>query len=1172
MVAQFQLKVLGSPELVRGGRSPVRFRTKKHLAVLLYLHFEGRARSIPRDQLVDLLWPDVPPEKGRHSLSQALLAIRSRLGTDAVTGREQDVQLLAELPSDLSALRQGEVGTMRVAEPLQGLDQCAGPEFAHWVDGARVRLKAQARDSLRAALQATRTKGNLSETHVVAAALFDVDPLCTDAVYALAERALLGGDTVAAVRLLKDQVRRAQAELGTNPNPEIARLLRRLERGEPAFLAQTSPLPERLIRPHPFVAREVELGQLEAIWSRVGGAGYETCLISGAPGIGKSSLIRRFATSLGARARPVFMVPCQEIGEGIPYATVSELITALGRDPAAGGTDPVWLAEASRVCPGLRTIYPGIPPAPDAPTDSIRLRVAEAVTRMMEAVADNGPVLLAFDDLQFLDPASREVLFLITRRLERVPTLILAGARAGDAESRPEQTGHGGLVWKETIHLQPLDGSQALNLIRDHSVESEDVSSALAQTIVRLAQGNPYHLEMLLADWRTHRAQSLAAAESSEDSGPISWTPPEDLRAAFARQYGGLSTDAQHVLQLLSVAGKAMVPSELASLLGLQDGVVERAALEMLDRGVGRVEEGRLSFKNELHRAYVYYAMGEDRRHYHHAQLAQRLAGSEDRNHLQPMLELVHHFICADMRHQATETALQAAEVAIARGAPREAERVLTRLLRAYAVAPGSRLRLLLAHSLVAAGQYQRGLDALADWHPDEASSTDLALAALLRAEALQRARLGGDETIIAAAKEAIMLAERANAPTVLARANHIRLEVSLDAGDLATRAEAESLAARMVASGATPESVALARLTLGQGALSRGDLVQGVERLTEAAPVLESLALLVELRRVLNTLGICYKALGRFGDATSTLSEAVAVAERCGHPAAIAHSGMCLANQYHDLAFFDSSVRCFRAILAPLEALSSPRASVEAYSSIARFALVLASVPEAEKAVELCEAAAQRSGLWRHQVTALVTRAEIYLCKGQLELAWPLVEEALITTGDRSHVLPEAGWCERLQRQFYWATRGYEAMKSLARVPSALYDSLGEALEVRLFDEAAAHIAGDQIEGGAPVLEEAVTTGLLGPLARLLAVGVHHPAVPQRLKGESAAQLIARVFPHPQRTVVPRSVGLLATSDEPSDPASELLGSPPGGAREGMSFMLLPVVLRSAETGPTGH
>src|SRR6266545_4897964 len=494
----FQVKLFGPPQLVRDGGSPVRFRTKKHLALLLYLHFEGRARSIPRDQLVDLFWPDVPPEKGRHSLSQALLAIRSLLGTHAVTGREQDVRLLGELPSDLTALREGHLAAVRVTEPLEGLDDCAGAEFAHWVDGARVRVKAQARDALRAALKAARAKGNLSETHLLAAALHDVDPLCADSVYALAERDLLDGGVVTAVRLLRDQVRRAQAELGTNPDPEIARLLRRLERGE-------RPVPERRLRPHLFVGREAELGQLEATWNRVGGAGYRTCLVTGAPGIGKSSLIRRFATSLGARTWPAFVVPCQEIGQGIPYAAVSELIMTLGRDPTAGGTDPLWLAEASRVCPGLRTIYPGIPPAPDAPTDSIRLRVAEAVVRMMEAVADNGPVLLAFDDLQFLDPASREVLFLITRRLERMPTLILAGARAAEAALAPEETGSGGLVWEETVQLQPLDGSEALNLIRDLSADSEDVSSRIRETIVRLAQGNPYHIEMLLADWRTHQ-------------------------------------------------------------------------------------------------------------------------------------------------------------------------------------------------------------------------------------------------------------------------------------------------------------------------------------------------------------------------------------------------------------------------------------------------------------------------------------------------------------------------------------------------------------------------------------------------------------------------------------------------------------------------------------------
>jgi len=1131
----FQLKVFGSPQLVRGADSPVHFRTKKHLAVLLYLHFEGRTRSIPRDRLVDLLWPDVPPEKGRHSLSQALLAIRSRLGTDAVTGREHDVQLLTELPSDLSALRQGVVATVRVAEPLRGLDECGGAEFAHWVDGARIRLKAQARDALRAALQAARAKGDLSETHGLATALADVDPLCTDAVYALAERALLDGDTVAAVRLLKDHVRRAQAELGTNPNPEIARLLRRLERGErPTLLAHPSPIPERLSRPHVLVGREGELAQLEAIWNRLGDAGYQTCLVTGAPGIGKSSLIRRFATSLEARAWPVFVVSCQEIGQGIPYATVSELITALGRDSAAGGTEPLWLAEASRVCPSLRTIYPGIPTAPDAPTESIRLRVAEAVVRMMEAVADTGPVLLAFDDLQFLDPASRDVLFLITRRLERIPTLILAAARAGEAELGPEEAARGGLGWQETIRLQPLDRPQAMSLIRDLSAGPGAMSSPIRDTIVRLAQGNPYHIEMLLSHWRTHKATSLVAAESSGDAAAISWAPPEDLRTAFARQYGGLSTAVRHVLQVLAVAGKAMAPTELGALVGLDSGVVERAALEMLDRGVGRAEGGRLSFKNELHRAYVYYAMGEDRRKYHHAQVAQLLVRAQDRDHLQPMLELVHHFSAAGMQQQAMETALQAAEVAIARGAPREAERVLTRLLRTYDVAPDSRLRLLLAHSLVATGQYQRGLDALADWRPGTALSTDLALAALLRAEALQRARLGGDEAIIAAAQEAIVLAERANADNFLVRANYIRFEVSLDGGDLDAKAEAESLAARIVGSAATPECVALANLTLGQGALTRGELLESAEHLTKAAAVLKSLALLVELRLALNVLGICYKGLGRFEDATRTVREAVTVAERCGHPGAIGHSRMVLANLYHDLAFFESSAECFRATLAPLEALGSPRAAVEAYASIARLAVTLGSESDAEAAAERCEDGARRSGLWRHRVTALMTRAEVHLGNRQPEAAWPLLEQASRITGDRSHILPEAGLYERLQRQFYWATRGYDALKSLDRpIPTALYDSLVDALEVRLFDEAVALIAANETDVRAPALEEAIRAGLLGPLARLLAVGVHHPGLPQRLPGESAAQLIARVFPHAERTAVPRSVGLLATTDE---------------------------------------
>jgi hypothetical protein len=230
----------------------------------------------------------------------------------------------------------------------------------------------------------------------------------------------------------------------------------------------------------------------------------------------------------------------------------------------------------------------------------------------------------------------------------------------------------------------------------------------------------------------------------------------------------------------------------------------------------------------------------------------------------------------------------------------------------------------------------------------------------------------------------------------------------------------------------------------------------------------------------------------------------------------------MILANLYHDLAWFGTAVECFHGILAPLKALSSPRALVEAYCDLARLAVVLGSMSEAEMAVEQCEEGARRSGLWRHRVTACMARAELHLCNGQPELAWPLLEETARLTGDRAHLLPDAGRYERLQHQFCWATRGDWGG------PSALSHSLIDRMEVRLFDEAVEAAVGAP---RAPVLEQAVTMGLLGPLARLLASGVHHPAVPPRLQGESAAQLIARVYPHAQRTAIPSSIGLVTTT-----------------------------------------
>src|SRR5579871_3584427 len=62
-------------------RSPqqqlTRFRTQKAAALLAYLAFHRSHQ--PRETLIDILWPEIEPEVGRHNLSRALSFLRHRL-------------------------------------------------------------------------------------------------------------------------------------------------------------------------------------------------------------------------------------------------------------------------------------------------------------------------------------------------------------------------------------------------------------------------------------------------------------------------------------------------------------------------------------------------------------------------------------------------------------------------------------------------------------------------------------------------------------------------------------------------------------------------------------------------------------------------------------------------------------------------------------------------------------------------------------------------------------------------------------------------------------------------------------------------------------------------------------------------------------------------------------
>src|SRR5438132_9357661 len=77
-MTSIRIELLGCLRVIHGHRTITRFRTKKAAALLAYLAF-NLGRQISRDELIELLWPDADPEKGRMSLRTALASLRRQL-------------------------------------------------------------------------------------------------------------------------------------------------------------------------------------------------------------------------------------------------------------------------------------------------------------------------------------------------------------------------------------------------------------------------------------------------------------------------------------------------------------------------------------------------------------------------------------------------------------------------------------------------------------------------------------------------------------------------------------------------------------------------------------------------------------------------------------------------------------------------------------------------------------------------------------------------------------------------------------------------------------------------------------------------------------------------------------------------------------------------------------
>lgn len=246
-----QLLVLGGFD-VRADHpqgSPPGITQPKRLALLLYLALHQPAGFQHRERLLALLWPDADDASSRHSLRNALHALRQSLGDEAILTRGDSYVGLdrerfrcdaLELRANLAAGRLEEALALWKGDLAPGFHVSGAPDFEHWLDDMRLELRRDARSA------AWKRAGELAgsgpaELDAIRRAL-QLDPGNEPGARKLIRLLDAAGDRGGALRIYRDLSDYFARELDTQPSAETVALAAEL-RTAPAVRRASSLTP-----------------------------------------------------------------------------------------------------------------------------------------------------------------------------------------------------------------------------------------------------------------------------------------------------------------------------------------------------------------------------------------------------------------------------------------------------------------------------------------------------------------------------------------------------------------------------------------------------------------------------------------------------------------------------------------------------------------------------------------------------------------------------------------------------------------------------------------------------------------------------------------------------------------------------------------------------------------
>ncbi len=346
------------------------------------------------------------------------------------------------------------------------------------------------------------------------------------------------------------------------------------------------------------IGREPEIQQLRLFVSRIIQGAGEALLLSGDPGVGKTSLLDRAAVIAAGSGIRLLRATGAQFEADISFAALHQLLHPCFAE--LPHLSPLH-ARALNVALGLGE---GPPPA--------QLLVASAVLALLEQAAEERPLLVIVDDLPWLDRASALVLGMVARRLAGLPVALLAAGRTG----QPSFFDQGNLP---VARVEPLSEEAAAELLTSRYPV---MTPRVRRRLLDAALGNPLallELPVSLGDLAHAVAGTLPAAL------PLG----RRLQTVFASRVQALPPSVYELLLLAVLDGTGdlrLVRALAADREGEGLGLAERAGLVRADESTAR-----LTFRHPLIRSAIMELSTSEQRRRAHAELAGRLAGQPER-------------------------------------------------------------------------------------------------------------------------------------------------------------------------------------------------------------------------------------------------------------------------------------------------------------------------------------------------------------------------------------------------------------------------------------------------------------------------------------------------------------------------------------------------------------